>query len=148
VTEPADLSSPVKLRDLDVKPELARSQYSTVHVDKAMITVDYSIQTVTITLLQMHTIPLPRRDEWGVEGIVWDIVGEIKMPIAAFEPIVDYYVREVSNGLQIGPLILKHLQEHPRTKFPAFSYGPTSFKPLEKTQADATTKEGLSDDRP
>ena len=131
-------TNPITSKDVDPKTELARSQYATVHVDKAMMAIDHGINTATITLLQMHAVPLPRPDEWGIESIVWDIVGEIKMPLAALNALLDYYVRVVSNGLQLMPLIQKHLQEHPypQTKRGGVSYGPTAFKGHRKEETE------------
>lgn len=128
-----------KLKPMKANVELARSQYSTVHVDKMMIAIDHVFGTASITLLQMHMIPLPRPSaEWGVEGVVWDIVGELKVPLGVLNNLLFYYAMDISNGLDIGPLLQKHLEDHPNTKKGmGMTYGPI-------THIDLRTDESAS----
>jgi hypothetical protein len=58
---------------------------------------------------------------------MWDIVGETKMPIAAFDTLATYYIMDISNGLDVIPLMQKHRKEHPKQRVGA-SYGPATVK--------------------
>ena len=128
MTAPDSADLPVTRR-IHPETELARASHGTVHVDKAIVGVDYGIDTATIILLNMHAIPRPRPEgEWGIESIVWETVGELKIPLNALNDLVCFYIHEISNGLDIRPLVVEHMKSHPRPKRQAVTFGPMGTK--------------------
>jgi hypothetical protein len=58
---------------------LQTQNIATVHVDRAMVAVDHSTETATITLLTMHAIP-KISEQFDIENYAYELTGEIKMP--------------------------------------------------------------------
>ena len=92
-----------------------------------LVAIDRTTDTATLTLLNMHIIPKIGFKEWTLDNVVWDIVAEIKVPIPALNALVSFYVQEISNGLDVVPLIERHLQDHPiNVEKTGTRYGPTA----------------------
>jgi hypothetical protein len=58
------MSNSIEIRQRSIQPqsELAPSEHATVHADKGLLAIDYTTGTVTLTLLNMHFVPMPRPD--------------------------------------------------------------------------------------
>lgn len=119
-----------------LNPQLVESNFPTVHVDKAMVAINRQSDTATITLLAEHIIPkVEPTGDWGIDNVRWDIVGEIKIPIPALNALAIYYIQEMSNGLNIMPIIAEHLKKHPLPppqESRGFSYGPSAIRQTPK----------------
>ena len=50
-----------------------------IHADKALVAVDHSTHTATVTLLTMHAIP-KLSEQFDIENYAYELVGEIKIP--------------------------------------------------------------------
>lgn len=75
-------------KHIENRPTLVSGQditFSTVFADKIMLSLDKNINTVTLTLLQCHTIPrINPKQNWELDNTNWTIAGEIKVPHASF----------------------------------------------------------------
>lgn len=102
---------------------------STVHADRAMVAVDNSTQTATITLFTMHAIP-KISEQFDIENYAYELAGEIKMPFTTLDALAVYYLTTRTNdGNGLLNMIQKHLREHPLTAddIDVIRYGPTTF---------------------
>ena len=110
-------------------PEVIPRDFPSVHIDKAMVGIDESADTATLTLLAMHIVPNIEKDGWGLENVRWEVVAEVKIPMPVLNALVVYYVQQISGGVNILPAIQKHLQEHPKgPPKTGITYGPTGIK--------------------
>ncbi|TVP40534.1 hypothetical protein [Candidatus Nitrosocosmicus arcticus] len=103
-------------------------QFSTVHIDNAMVAIDHGTQTATLTLLTSH--PIPKFSEgWGLDNITWEMVGEIKMPLAVMSSLSVYFMSVMSGGLDVLRLIQEQMMKN-KTQPPqnGTTYGPFSMK--------------------
>lgn len=115
------------------QPEVIPSDFATVHADMAMVAIDHAAGTASITLLQNHVIPKIGADGWDLDNIRWTIVGEVKIPVAAMNAVAVYYIQQVSNGLDVSPMIGEYLRKHPiNLSKGGITYGPTAVRPRDK----------------
>jgi hypothetical protein len=113
-------------------PEIIPRDFPSVHVDKAMVAIDESTDTATLTLLAMHVVPTIEREGWGLDNVRWEVVAEVKMPMPALNAVMAYYVNQVSGGLDIVATIREYLREHPKAPPKGgISYGPTDVRKRE-----------------
>jgi hypothetical protein len=117
-----------KDKRVDAHPKVVPSQYGSIHTDKIMVAIDWQTNTATLTLLSMHSQPQIGSEGWVLAEVNWDIAGEIKVPLPAMDSLMVYYLQQISNGLDILPIIQKHLANHPRHQPNYISYGPTNIK--------------------
>ena len=141
-TPPQDTSAPfLTTRHIEAKSELAPGNYATVHADKLMIGIDHQTSVATLTFLNSHPIPQVRPNgPWDLQNVMWDIVGEIKISLAAVSGPILYYLSVLTNGLDITPIINKHLQDHPQPPAQGYSYGPLFLSSQPPKQPDTQTK--------
>jgi hypothetical protein len=115
-------------KSVNIFPKVVPAPFNTVHADRVMVAIDRSNGTATLTLLAMHPHPQIGSEGWILSEINWDIVGEIKVPIPTMDTLAIYYLQQISNGLNLLPLIQKHIQEHPPRDPKTLSYGPTDVR--------------------
>jgi len=115
-------------RRVEISPKVIRTQFATVHADKILAAIDRSTNTVTLTLLVMHPKPQAGLKEWTFAELDWEVVAEIKVPLPVMDLLVAYYVQEVSNGLNIIPLVQENLRKHPTPSIEGIAYGPTKIE--------------------
>lgn len=109
-------------------PELIQKDFPSVHVDKAMVAIDHSTDTATLTLLAMHVVPNLEQGKWTLDNVRWEVVAEVKISIPALNAMMIYYIEQVTDGLNILPAIQKYLQEHPKeAPKTGLTYGPTEI---------------------
>jgi len=113
---------------VNVFPKVVPGAFPTGHADKIMVAIDRNNGIATLTLLAMHPQPQIGSEGWILSEVNWDIVGEIKVPIPTMDTLAIYYLQQISNGLNLLPLIQKHIQEHPPRDPKTLSYGPTDVR--------------------
>lgn len=94
------------------------------------MTLDFTADSATLLFLSSHMVPEPApmtEPAWGIRKFVWEVVGEIKIPIPALNMMCLFWASQISNGLDIFPLIQRHLAEHPERK-DAIVYGPLGMR--------------------
>lgn len=118
-------------KTLETLPGVAPSEFATVSADKITASINFSADSATLTLLQQHPIPKLDSQGWGLEGYKWTVAGEVKIPLPMLNVFVLYYVNAISNGLNVLPLIQKHLKEHPmpeKMQKHGMTWGPSDVK--------------------
>jgi hypothetical protein len=93
-----------------------------------MVAIDWQTNTATITLLTMHPQPQIGSEGWVLSEINWNVVGAIKIPMPVIDALLIYYLQQISNGLDILPIIQKYMKEHPKNDLSNMAYGPTIIK--------------------
>ena len=114
---------------------LLPSNISTVHADRITLAVDYSSETVTMTLLTMHPIP-KLTERIDIDNYAYELTGEIKIPFSEMDLISIYYLTtRTSNPNKLLDYFQKHLKEFPFNKKEnegMIRYGPTGVEPTNR----------------
>jgi hypothetical protein len=126
--QPEEFNTTMNDKPVDIRPKVVPSQHGSVHADQIMVAIDWSTKTATLTLLSMHPQPQIGSEGWVLAEVDYEVVGEIKVPLPSMDSLMIYYLQQISNGLDILPLIQKHLAEHPRQRPYRVSYGPTQIR--------------------
>src|SRR5213594_1406194 len=109
----ADERPAINTKKIDTHPTVfVPQQITSVHVDQAKVAIDHSIQTATITLLTMHPIP-KLSGGWDMQGVVWDMVGEIKMPVNSLTDLAIYFLT-VQTGINVAEVLQREVQKNPQ----------------------------------
>src|SRR5437867_10905567 len=74
------------IRDSNTEAMSGIESVSSVHVDRAMVAVDHSSKTATISLLTMHAIP-KFSNKFDIENFTWKLVGELKVPFNVMDAL-------------------------------------------------------------
>lgn len=133
----------LKSRNVNARPEVIPKDFGSIHAGRIMVGIEWETQTVTLTLLTDHYIP--KIDEfhggWILDSIKWEVVGEVKIPIAAFNLTTAYYLHMVGNGFDVVNSLNAYLAKHPRKDTGGgVSYGPLDFKTEDVKKPDAQPK--------
>jgi hypothetical protein len=106
-------SEPIPTEDVDAYHNVNPTNIQSVHVDKALVAIDLTTETATVTLLSMHPVPkIKSPNQWAIQDVVWDIVGELKIPIRVMMGVCGYFLHQLT-GYNVADEVNKYIREHP-----------------------------------
>jgi hypothetical protein len=103
-------------------------QIQNVHVDRAMVAVDYSTQTATVSLLTMHAVPTVS-EKFKLDKFTYELIGELKVPFNTMDALCAYYLStRTKDRKDCFNSIKKFLAEPPAVGTDFIVYGPTAME--------------------